>query len=907
MGRGSANRALRQIRTLYALGSVGGLTDGQLVERFLGRDGADREDAFAALVQRHGPMVLGVCRRMLRGSADAEDAFQEVFLILARKAGAVREAEGLKSWLYGVAVRTASEARRGASRRRAREGRRAMDGPRAVPAQDEWCGDLVALLDEEMGRLPGRYRDPLMLCELEGVSRRDAARRLGLAEGTLSSRLSRGRALLRDRLARRGVTLGTGMLAAMLPEPADAALPGPLANATVRLAVGYAAVGIAAGAIPWGKAISAAAVVLTSCALAVGLSGWLGIPGGANPMEFTPSISVAASATVPVANPVPDDPLPAGATIRFGSPRYRHSTTIESLAVSPDGLMALASSGSRIHGELRTYDLATGRAHLTLDCGGAPIEGVAFSPDGKTLAVKRNFSVHLLDADTGKETGRLGYPGANPSTLIDILAFSPDGSRVVIAAASRKALHLLDVAGGGVVRTFPHADTIFAAAFSPDGKHVAGGGYDGEDGVYFARLWETDTGKEARRFTVGRWGIRCLAFSADGSTLAIGGDYGKPPAVKLFEAASGKERLTIPFLGASSVRSVTFSPDGKTLAVSGGSSTRLFDTATGRERLEIDRKAIGLRFSPDGAVLIGAVAGTIYRWDTTTGRSLIPEGGEGPVAQIAVTADGKRLVTLGQDGDAHIWNARTGEHERRVSASWQRGFALSPDGRSLVWPAEDEAIQFKDPDDPRLTHTGSRLRMIDVATGSLIERFGGFEGDAQDLFFIAGGKTLVTADRYHRAAGVRLWDVATGRVERAFPAAWKPGARVWRSRLSPDEKVLAVMYQGEMRGLLIESEVKLWDIATGKERDDPRPYWSDVEVLGPGPAGKTVAVLAPDGRVIQFRDAATGQVRGEFRGPRDRVTALAFGPDGRLFTGSLDATVLAWDLPATSRPPTGRK
>src|SRR4051794_12054548 len=124
MARGSANQAFRQIRTLYALVSVGGLTDAQLVERFLDRHGPHREEAFAALVHRHGPMVLGVCRRMLRGPADAEtdDAFQAVFLVLARKAGTVRRAEGLRPWLYGVAVRTAMEARKRLARRRAREG-----------------------------------------------------------------------------------------------------------------------------------------------------------------------------------------------------------------------------------------------------------------------------------------------------------------------------------------------------------------------------------------------------------------------------------------------------------------------------------------------------------------------------------------------------------------------------------------------------------------------------------------------------------------------------------------------------------------------------------------------------------------------------------------------------------------
>ena len=126
MQRGSAKSALRQIRTLYTLGTLGGLTDAQLLELFLTRDGDDAEDAFAALVDRHGPMVLGVCRRMLSGSHDAEDAFQAAFLILARRAASIGRREKLAGWLHGVAVRTASEARRRAARQRARE-RRLMD------------------------------------------------------------------------------------------------------------------------------------------------------------------------------------------------------------------------------------------------------------------------------------------------------------------------------------------------------------------------------------------------------------------------------------------------------------------------------------------------------------------------------------------------------------------------------------------------------------------------------------------------------------------------------------------------------------------------------------------------------------------------------------------------------------
>jgi RNA polymerase sigma factor (sigma-70 family) len=249
MGEESANQALRSIRTLYAVGAVGGLTDGELLERFLGRSGIDREDAFAALVRRHGPMVLKVCRRMLPGSADAEDAFQAVFLVLARKAGAVRRVDKLKPWLYGVAVRTAKEALRRSATRRAREGA-AVDESRAVSAPDEGKGELLALLDEEIDRLPSRYREPLILCELEGASRQAAARQLGLPEGTLSSRLSRGRSLLRDRLARRQIAVGAGLSAALISEAAGAALPEPLADSTVRLALDFGAKGAAAGTVP---------------------------------------------------------------------------------------------------------------------------------------------------------------------------------------------------------------------------------------------------------------------------------------------------------------------------------------------------------------------------------------------------------------------------------------------------------------------------------------------------------------------------------------------------------------------------------------------------------------------------------------------------------------------------------
>ncbi len=209
MDMGPAGSVLRDVRTLYTLGALGGLTDAELLERFLARSGDDAEGAFAALVHRHGPTVLGVCRRMLPASHDAEDAFQATFLVLARRAASIRRRERIASWLYGVAVRIAREARRRAERDRAGE-RRLMDVSRVESEPPDDRDDLLPILDEELNRLPDRYRAALLACELEGRSRREAAQQLGIPEGTLSTYLARGRKRLRDRLRRRGSTSASG-------------------------------------------------------------------------------------------------------------------------------------------------------------------------------------------------------------------------------------------------------------------------------------------------------------------------------------------------------------------------------------------------------------------------------------------------------------------------------------------------------------------------------------------------------------------------------------------------------------------------------------------------------------------------------------------------------------------------
>jgi RNA polymerase sigma factor (sigma-70 family) len=208
-----------------------GRTDGQLLASFI--DQRD-EAAFEALVHRHGPMVFGVCRRLVRNHHDAEDAFQATFLVLARKASSVRPPERLAGWLHGVALRIALKAKAMTAKRRAREKQVTQVPDPETAQQDQWC-DLRPLLDQELSGLPENYRLPILLCDLEGKTIKEATEQLGWPQGTLAGRLSRGRKLLAKRLANRGVVLSAGSLATVVAQNvASAGLPAALVSSTVK-------------------------------------------------------------------------------------------------------------------------------------------------------------------------------------------------------------------------------------------------------------------------------------------------------------------------------------------------------------------------------------------------------------------------------------------------------------------------------------------------------------------------------------------------------------------------------------------------------------------------------------------------------------------------------------------------
>lgn len=251
MASDRVNVGIEELLRAARLHDAEGQTDGQLLGQFLARRD---ETAFAALVRRHGPMVLGVCRRILGNADDAEDAFQASFIVLVRKAASLTSRAVLGDWLHGVARRTALNAKRAAARRREKEVAMARPETQSEGVRD----DRLILLDEALSRLPEKYRLAIVLCELEGRTRREAAERLGWPEGTVAGRLARGRELLAKQLHSQGLGVSAGSMAAeILGETAQACVPPSLASSTIK-----AAMLIAAGQAATTGAISAPVAAL---------------------------------------------------------------------------------------------------------------------------------------------------------------------------------------------------------------------------------------------------------------------------------------------------------------------------------------------------------------------------------------------------------------------------------------------------------------------------------------------------------------------------------------------------------------------------------------------------------------------------------------------------------------------
>jgi RNA polymerase sigma factor (sigma-70 family) len=377
LARDPNGAVLRQVRLLFEAGPLTFWGDGALLDAFASRQDSAGEAAFTALVERHGPMVLRVCRAVLRDEHAAHDAFQATFLVLARRARSVRVGETLGPWLHGVAWRVAMRARAASARRRRHERRAAEMASRTVePAVN--ADDAEALLHEEIRRLPERFRTAVVLCDLEGLTTDHAAAKLGLPVGTVRSRLARGRDRLRIRLVRRGFTPAVVGLT-VASGKVSAVVPTALVHLTVRAAVTYASSGTFPVALGWlirggidAMRIKGLAVLGMTAAVVASAGGMAAQVPGAGPGRVVAEPKISASARgVPKGEASPRD---TDSDLERLQGRWVIVKAVGPKAENPEGELLMWTA--TISGDRMTFATDAGkemgRVRFQLDPGSSP-------------------------------------------------------------------------------------------------------------------------------------------------------------------------------------------------------------------------------------------------------------------------------------------------------------------------------------------------------------------------------------------------------------------------------------------------------------------------------------------------------------------------------------------------------
>lgn len=736
MPAGIVDHMLHHLRRTVLLPTGGGLTDGQLLDGFVARQD---EAAFEALVRRHGPMVLGVCRRVIGHEADAEDAFQAAFLVLVRRAATIIPREKVGNWLYGVAYRTALEARTMLIRRRNKEKQMTdmLDSRDASKMQSQ---ELSELLDRELSRLPEKYRLPVVLCELEGRSRKEVARQLRLPEGTLSSRLATARKMLARRLkaSSEPEASAPGGFAALkgLTLPAlTTDVPSSLLRATVQTATTLAKGGAPAAGLVSAKVISltegvckamflaklkmTAVVVLTILTAGVG-AGLLTHQGLAD--QPAQPKSQEAAKPVAKADKLPPDKdnlqgtwmlvareedgkrqeFPQGVGILLIFDKDTMTTREESVGLFQN------KSGSTTKG---SYALRSETSPKEIDL-------LYQSAPKKDQPWKRGIYFLGYAADLvicwGDEDSRpTKFATTESKWVLNVFRrVDTDDGKPATERAPENWKIRLDVDTG-------HKQQVSSVAFSPDGKMLATGSLD-----MTVKLWDAASGKEIAALPANRqanFPVRFVVFSPDGRLLAAaGGDKGnKPPGNVLVWKTTTRKLQFVNEGHIDAISSVAFSPDGRLLASAGGDSL------------------IRLSASANGKILA------------------IIQGHGGLVSSVAFSPDGKRLASASLDKTVRVWDMAldeaspvlrlrmpNGKQLSRISHEAPvRAVAFSPDGKILATAGEDK-----------------KIRLLDAVFAKEIAVFHGHQGDVLSLAFSPDGRTLASAGGQDDGT-VKLWDL----------------------------------------------------------------------------------------------------------------------------------------------------
>jgi len=563
-------------------------------------------------------LVLSICRRRLSRTEDIEDAFQATFVVLVRKATAIRQSELLGSWLYGVAERIARRA--SYYQRRLQDRQRPLAEPTGADSPNEPAeNELGVLIEEEVQCLPEKYRVPFLLCYLQGKTQEEAAHILDWPLGTVATRLNRARERLRIRLVRRGLTVPAGVLVAGLVPECLAAVPPALAIATCHAALDCGKLSSAVAALADGALRQMAVAKLKWLAAGLLVVGIFG--AGA-------ALLVSSGAR----------PRPAEAE------RQRAAEKI--------------APGHLVWREKIAFNLWPSRGF---------VQAIALAPDGKTLAAMgvpegipgglddllTDMGVNLWNVQSGKKAGSLRRTAdlmVPPSVLA--FAFAPDGKTLVTA---EEKLIVWDVASGNTRASFEESTIRCLLQFSPDGKVLAAPSADGT-----VCLLELGSGK-VRDLQAHESALPALVFSADGATVV---SCGREGTVKKWDVSSGKLMTNhpLPVLARANlnVRSVALASHGKTLATSqtGENDILVWDIASGKAtaRRAGACRPTAIAFAPDGTALaVAGVDGSLVLWDVKSAQDRVRfPGHSAEVSALAFRPDGRGLASADRNGLVRI-------------------------------------------------------------------------------------------------------------------------------------------------------------------------------------------------------------------------------------------------------------